>query len=134
LGLLPFVCLALAGPFLDSGLRARAAFALAAYGATIVSFLGGVHWGLAMGSAHAAATKDAMSRRLCLSIVPPLAAWAALLLSTPVSLFALAAAIVAMLWVDIRDARSGDAPAWYPNLRWPLSCAAAATLLLGGLL
>jgi hypothetical protein len=134
LGLLPFICLALAGPLLNGALRERATFALAAYGATIVSFLGGIHWGLAMGGAGGVLTDRAMPRRLILSVVPALAAWSALLLSTPSCLFMLAAAIAAMLWIDVRTARAGDAPSWYPRLRWPLSCAAVAALMLGGLL
>ncbi len=44
LGAAPFVCLAGAIPFLGGAPRLFAAHALVAYGATILSFLGGVHW------------------------------------------------------------------------------------------
>ena len=39
-----------------------------------------------------------------------------------------------MLVVDIRATRLGHAPAWYPRLRIPLSCAVAVSLLAGALL
>jgi hypothetical protein len=133
LGLLPFICLSVAGTFLDGALRERAVFALAAYGATILSFLGGIHWGLSIGGTGSANNDCAMLRRLAVSVTPPLAAWVALLLSISASLLVLAAAIAVMLWVDIRAARAGDAPDWYPRLRWPLSCVAVAALLLAGL-
>ena len=50
LGAAPFIGLAGAIPFLNGAPRMFVAQALVAYGATILSFLGGVHWGLAIGS------------------------------------------------------------------------------------
>ena len=43
----------------------------------------------------------------------------------------LAGAFAAMLLVDLLASRSGQAPAWYPALRWPLTIAVAASLILG---
>ena len=51
LGAMPFVFLAVAGPFLEASVQERAHFALVAYGAIILSFLGGIHWGLAIAGA-----------------------------------------------------------------------------------
>ena len=47
-GLIPFVALALAVWLLDPADRARSLSALLGYGATILSFLGAIHWGLVM--------------------------------------------------------------------------------------
>ena len=129
-GALPFVALAGAAPFLAGALRQFAAHALLAYGAIILSFLGGIHWGLAIAPLGGADRKT-MGPRLLLSVVPSLAAWTALLMPQKPGLAVLALAIAAMLWVDLRTTRLGEAPAWYPRLRIPLSCAVIASLVLG---
>lgn len=130
LGLVPFGALAALLPFVSADLKTDVAYALLAYGATILSFLGGVHWGLAIGSTAPAAAA-ALKGRLILSVIPSLVAWAALLVPLRSGLFTLAAAIALMLVVDIRATGAGEAPAWYPRLRIPLSCAVAASLLVG---
>lgn len=131
-GLLRFVGLAAAIPFLAGDARGLAAHALAAYGATILSFLGGVQWGLAIGGEQEGA-KDSLMARLTISIMPSLIAWAALLFPERSGLLILCSGIVAMLAVDLRATRLGQAPAWYPKLRVPLTCAVGATLLLAAL-
>jgi hypothetical protein len=117
-------------PLVAGDLKPFLAQALLAYGAIILSFLGGVHWGLAIGSTAPAAAA-ALKVRLILSVIPSLVAWAAWLVPAAGGLFMLAAAIVLMLIVDIRATRAWEAPAWYPKLRIPLSCAVAASLLVG---
>jgi hypothetical protein len=104
-------------------------FALLAYGAIILSFLGGIHWGLAIGAVPQ--SDNMLWPRIALSILPSLVACAALLAPFSIGFLVLAAAFVAMLLVDIRASRMHEAPAWYPKLRWPLSCGAIAALLLG---
>jgi hypothetical protein len=127
-GLVPFVALAASLPFVSGDLKPDVAYALLAYGAIILSFLGGVHWGLAIGSTAVAA---ALRVRLMGSVIPSLVAWVAMLVPLRSGLFMLAAAIALMLVVDIRATRAGEAPAWYPRLRIPLSCAVAASLVVG---
>jgi hypothetical protein len=130
LGFIPFAALAATLPFAAGDLKSDLTYALLAYGAIILSFLGGVHWGLAIGSTAPAAAA-ALKGRLLLSVIPSLVAWAALVVPARSGLFTLAAAIALMLVVDIRATRAGAAPAWYPRLRIPLSCAVAASLLVG---
>jgi len=48
LGASPFIGLAAASSLLAGAPRSLVAYALVGYGATILSFLGGVHWGLAI--------------------------------------------------------------------------------------
>jgi hypothetical protein len=130
LGAVPFVGLVGAMPFLTDGPRLLAAHALAAYGATIVSFLGGIHWGLAIG-ARGGADDGRLSARLIMSVLPSLAGWVALLVPETSGLLILALAVAAMLWVDLRATRLGEAPPWYPKLRIPLTCVVVAALLFG---
>ncbi len=95
-----------------------------AYGAVILSFLGGIHWGLAIASNHG---NGDLPRRLFVSVAPSLVAWAGLLLPLRVGLLVLAAGFAAVLYVDVRATRAGEAPPWYPRLRGPLSAAVLAT-------
>ncbi len=128
-GLLPFLGLAIATLVLGGAPGATARAAVLAYGAVILSFLGGIHWGLAI----AAPGPARLAGWLGLSVVPSLLAWVALLLPPPGGLLLLAAAIAAMLVPDRRATAAGQAPAWYPALRLPLSAAAAGALLLAAL-
>jgi len=76
-GLVPFAACALvmlAMP--DAGTRDLAGRALLGYGAVILSFLGGVHWGLVL---RGAAPQRA-GRLLAAGVVPSLVGWVALLL------------------------------------------------------
>ena len=132
LGAAPFIGLAGAMPFLNGAPRLLVAHALVAYGATILSFLGGVHWGLAIGS-HSSRDDGKLGARLTLSVCPSLAGWAALLVAETPGLIVLAIAVAAMLWVDIRASRVREAPPWYARLRIPLTCIVVATLLFGAL-
>ena len=132
LGAAPFIGLSCAIPLLDGSPRTITAHALVAYGATILSFLGGVHWGLAIGSGSGG-KNGALPARLVVSVIPSLAGWAGLLVPETTGLFILAAAIAAMLGVDIQATRLGQAPPWYPKLRIPLTCVVVATLLFGAI-
>ncbi len=131
-GAAPFIGLAAATPFVTGAPRLLVAHALLAYGATILSFLGGAHWGLAIGS-ETRPDDGTLRARLVLSVIPSLVGWAALLLAHTTGLFVLALAMAAMLLVDIRAARAGEAPPWYPTLRVPLTCVVVAAILFGAL-
>ena len=84
-----------------------------AYGAVVLSFLGAVHWGLAM------AQDDAVRwRRLGFPIMPALAGWLALMLPNPLGLVLLVLGFVAVFFADLRSPRL---PPWYKALRKPLT-------------
>jgi hypothetical protein len=122
-GLLPFVGGALAvtvGPpaWHDIALRA-----LVAYGAVIVSFLGGIHWGSPTGAAHDAA-------RLW-GVVPSLLAWPLLLLpSSRLALIGLAVALALCWAVDRARFQAMGLAALLP-LRTLLSGVAIVSCLVG---
>jgi hypothetical protein len=125
-GLVPFVVLAGLPWLLPLQQAALAMFALLAYGAVILSFLGAVHWGLALAGAipGSAAGRNAAGRgvraswsRLGLAVLPALLAWVALLLPPALGLAALAAGFAFAWLVDRAAARAGLVPAWYLPLR-----------------
>lgn len=132
-GALPFVVLATALVFAGPTAQPALAGALSGYGAVILSFLGGIQWGLAIGDARGA-THRRLSQRLGLSVVPSLLGWAALLMPPPLGLWLLAAGLAGALAFDIRAAARREAPAWYPRLRLPLTGAVCAALIVAALL
>ena len=130
LGAIPFIALAGAMPFLDGATRPLVARALLTYGACILSFLGGIHWGLTIAPLRETNPSN-LAARLTFSVTPSLVAWAALLIAGQAGLLLLAFAVVAMLFADLRATRLGEAPFWYPRLRIPLSIVVVATLTFG---
>ena len=127
-GLIPFAGLALLA-LASPDWRGPALVTLLAYGVSIASFLGAVHWGLALRPAPGEG--DAAWARMGLGVLPALLAWAALLL-LPVrgGLLAVAAIILATSPVETLAGRRGLVPPAYLPLRWRLRIGAAASLLL----
>lgn len=127
-GAVPFVATAILSAFGPENWSAWAAHALAFYGAVILSFLGGIHWGLAISNTGTARISAA---RLCWSVVPSLIAWGALLLPLFYGLIVLTAAFGLALFVDTRSGTRALVPSWFPDLRTALSIAVIASLPLG---
>jgi hypothetical protein len=125
LGVIPFLAPPVAGVVFPA-VRATAGGVLAAYGALILSFLGGARWGLAVG--RPAPPVGVVS----LAMLPTLVGLGLLSgTSGAVRLFGLAAALAAhWIW----DVRAADVPAWYPRLRTLLTVGAVVGLVAGGVL
>ncbi len=110
----------------DVILAAQARLWLAVYAAVILSFLGGVRWGLAMTEERVPA------RTLGLSVLGSLAGWGFVLYGfsktfSPM-LFASVAALFILHW--IWDALAGGrAPAWYQGVRTLATLGAVSSLL-----
>lgn len=125
-GVIPFVGLTLAPlasfePFGRDPLNV-----LALYGAIILSFMGAVHWGLAMADTHASRASGYI-----VSVIPALVGWFAIsFLPLPVALRVIAAAFVVLLLVDLRAVKLAVAPAWYGRLRIPLTLVVVPCLLI----
>jgi hypothetical protein len=127
-GLLPFAAAALAVLLAPDYWGGFARGALIAYGAVILSFLGAVHWGLAL---RAPATEAwATPARLVLGVVPSLIAWLAMLLFEAPSLILLAAGILGTAALEHWAAGRGLVPGFYLRLRWVLSFGAALCLVV----
>lgn len=126
-GLIPFFCAALGSILLSNELAATSLTALGAYGAVILSFLGGVKWGVVLND------KAALKRwqPLVLSVIPSIIAWVALLLPPMMLLSFLAAAMVFQYFLDTQSVQAKKLPAWYGRLRLILTTGAVVSLLLG---
>ena len=128
-GLLPFwgLALALFVPSLMPWDRAAGDLALATYAAVIVSFLGGIRWGLAVAGSERRDT----AVHYAVSVLPALAAWALLLLPEPWRLACLGVLAMLLGAIDLGLVSAGLAPAWFGRLRLLLSGGAGVALLLG---
>ena len=131
-GLIPFVGLTVA-MYVDAAPRGWVALAQLAYAATIVSFIGALHWGLAM--RHATLDRAALWQALGWGVLPSLLAWLALLAPLGTGFWLLCAAVPACWWMDVRLARTLTLEPWYLQLRTLLSvvvtiCLAASALAL----
>ncbi len=122
LGLIPF----LAPPLLTAAVPAHGGFLALialAYGALILSFLGGARWGLAV------ATPSPGFWTITASMLPTIAALALLLSPTlprPLQLLVMAGLLtLQFVW----DALSKGVPPWYPRLRAILTLGAATGLV-----
>jgi hypothetical protein len=113
--------------------EASIAFALLSYGAIILSFLGGLHWGRAV---TIPSDQQIISMRIALlwSVSLSLIAWFALILQVmffPMRYAAslLIAGFAAALIADLKLLEKGYWPAWMRTLRLHLSLTAMASLL-----
>ena len=131
-GALPFVGLVLAPLWGLEPFGRPPLFVLALYSVTILSFMGAVHWGLAM--AEYGGRRDTAWSYVA-SVMPPLFGWFALaFLPQVVALRVIAAAFILLLAYDIRAVRLGLAPMWYTRFRWPLTLAVVPTLVAASVL
>lgn len=132
-GVVPFAAAALGVWVLPDHHAATALFAQLAYGAAILSFLGGVHWGYGLADAASGrSTEAAFSQRLGWSVLPALVAWASLLLAPAPALGVLLVAFAAHFTGDRIAASRGYLPPWYARLRKHLT--ALVVLCLGAAL
>ena len=123
-GLIPFVAAAVVGHLSAESLHDLSLQALLAYGAVILSFLGGIRWGLAIATTDSAD----LFGPLFLSVLSALLGWIALLVPSSTGLVLLALGFAAIL---IADLWLSTAPHWYRLLRLPLSVGAIVALLMG---
>ncbi len=126
-GWLPFLALAIATWWAPPEYRAPAANALRAYGAVIASFLGAIHWGLAM-----RAPLTAQPGSFVWGVFPSVVAWLATLLPLSQGLVTLALLLGMCLAVDRRSYPAYGLGAWLP-MRLRLTLGAGLCLFAGGI-
>ncbi len=125
-GFLPFAAGTLAAYLpLEPILAARIGFATMAYGAVILSFLGGIRWGLALTGQPG----PVMARDLGLSVFPSLWGWAAFLLGGMGGVLMLALGFAAMGAWDHGLAEDPRVSAWFVTLRRVLSVLVTGSML-----
>ncbi len=130
-GLAPFWLLTLAllsGVTLGYGQEA-ARFALVAYGAAILSFVGGIRWGIAVGMEE----QDRARREYAISVIPSLLAWMVLLLPAHWQIGTLATLVVLVGLFDYGMVCREDAPEWFGRLRLILTGGAGVALILAAI-
>ena len=129
LGVVPFAASSAVAMLASPKIAAHGEFALLAYSAVILSFLGGILWGriLAFGSIEDISKE---TRTLITSIVPSLIGWIAVLIGPGLGLPVLAMAFFLMMVTDLIHAKGNLFPAWYPKLRIPLTLAVIPLLLV----
>lgn len=126
-GLLPFIAGAVATVLApDAAFAATARGALVAYGATILAFLGAVHWGLILGGRGPVPAQ----RHLVLGVLPSLAGAAALLLPVDRGLAVLIIGLAAWYFHEQRVLGPAVLGEDYLRLRRTLSGVAISCLVL----
>ena len=128
-GLIPFWALALTRVLGFGFDPLLVSLALSAYAATILAFLGGIRWGLAM-SAEAPTPR---TREYIIGVLPQLVGWGALILAERWRFVVLALALLILGPLDRRLVARGLAPVWFGRLRLILSLGAGAALLVAAL-
>jgi hypothetical protein len=132
-GAVPFIAMTAALLAEKSQVRIPAIAGLVTYAAVILSFLGGIEWGLAVQERYAAAGADARERlratALVVSALPSLAGWGVLWLPSPQWQLGAALALFIAVWAaDLVLARQGLVPAWFVDLRTAVTAVVALTL------
>jgi hypothetical protein len=123
-GLLPFVAGALLVWLVRAEVHAYVSLALSAYAALILSFLGGIHWGLAMRSPQPGHVG------LIWGVVPSLVAWPAAVMPPDAGLVIQGLMFIACYAVD-RQLYPQQGVAGWLTLRFRLSAVAALACFLG---
>lgn len=123
-GLLPFVLGALLVWIVHAEARPYTTQALSAYAALIVSFLGGIHWGIGFREPAAPAPLFVWG------VVPSLVAWPAVLMPPGAGLVILGVMLVVCYAVDRRVYPAHGLSRWL-TLRFRLSALASLSCFLG---
>lgn len=124
LGLLPFVLGALLVWVVNAQAHPYATLALSAYAATIVSFLGGIHWGLGFRLTAPPASLFVWG------VVPSLIAWLAVMMPASAGLVVHGVMLLACYAVDRKVYPVQGLQRWL-TLRFRLSMVAALSCFLG---
>jgi hypothetical protein len=130
-GALPFVAAFVTTLLLGEAVHEIAGTVLLAYAALILSFLGGIQWGLTMAEYGGEGER---TDRYALSVLPVLISWSALFAPLSLGYWILAAGFLWALVMDILALRAGFAPLWYRYVRIPLSIVVVASSIAGALM
>ena len=125
-GLIPFIALAALGFLVSFDHRPAVFFSLLAYGVTVVSFLGAIHWGLTM------VENMPNAQQLLWGVVPSLIAWISLLVQVEWGLLLVAAVLLFCLVVDYKIYPHFGLNHWLP-MRLILTIVASVSSVLPAL-
>jgi hypothetical protein len=128
-GVIPFVTFSI-GTWITLPLVTDSHYILVSYAALILSFMGAIHWGLAM-----AENNSKRNMQLGMSVLPALLGWLALLLPLLHGYIVLIACFIFLYLADRQATKSYSLAEWYLPLRMILTtiviiCLSAASLSL----
>lgn len=125
-GLIPYVVLSSLSVFSVRTQQEYLILILLAYGATIISFLGAIHWGLTM--------SETLPNRLRLiwGVTPSLVAWLSLILNAPTGLCVQIIVLWICLLVDTKTYPGHDLSKWL-FMRFTLTLVASTSLVIAAL-
>lgn len=123
-GLLPFVLLAVLMWLVTPDLLPFVALALMGYTATVTSFLGGIHWGIAFQQGE-----DAPRFHVLWGVVPSIVAWIAVVMPVYAGLPLLGLLLIVCYLVDRKTWTSPQLRPWL-TLRFRLTVVATLSCLL----
>ena len=128
-GVIPFVALLvlmLVGDLAQQGLYIQL---LTTYAAVILSFLGGIQWGIGLSIAESA--PRSAQTLFYLSVVPSLLAWTMLMIPHPTSRVLVAIFIFGFVWIiDTLLNLQKLIPAWFYKLRTIITGTVISTLVI----
>jgi len=123
-GLIPFVTLSVATWLLTSNWLVQAHEALLLYASIILTFMGAIHWGVAMSK-----SPFPSKLQLSFSVIPALIAWFAFFTTQSINYAILYISFASLCLIDSMASRRGDLPDWYPKLRVPLTTVVVISLI-----
>ncbi len=123
-GVIPFVALTAAIILASLSWKLIATTILVPYGAIILTFMGGVHWGVVMNRSQTGALLYSSG------IMPSLFAVGSILVPSLFAIPLLIAGFIVLLIYDLWLVRTAILPKWYGQLRIQLTAAVVACLLI----
>ena len=128
LGLIPFV---ISSMLIWLHPNQQLAFqSLSIYATVILTFIGGVHWGIALQTIQNTGHTPNLSKQFIFSVIPSLFAWIALLLLNEDALIILALGFVLFWWFE-KSFYQDTIPSWYARLRTHLTVVASLSIIIG---
>lgn len=128
-GVIPFVAAAAAKVFGDAIIDLYALAWGSAYAGVIITFIGAVHWGIAV--MHPEDKKRMIP--MIWSILPALAVWPVMTLPPIARLPFFIVGLIIVWGADMMSYKRGHLPKWYMQLRHGLTVVATGSLLTIGL-
>ena len=118
-GLIPFIAGGLGVWTPDLDLADAALYYMTIYAAVIASFMGAIHWGLALSEvARGRAEKEALTwARLGLAVLPAIFCWIGALAHPLPGLILIILCFAGIYFADLNAIRAGLLPPWYKPLR-----------------
>ena len=114
-GLIPFIVFTI-GSWIQIPMVSDSPYILITYAAVILSFMGAIHWGIAMSN-----LKEDNFRYFIISVIPALIAWASLLMPESYAIILLIIGFIALIMYDWAVEKSLRLPSWYLPMRKKLT-------------